>query len=101
MRQEAQDRERAHRFAGPRFSHESQRAAALDAEGNAVDRAKIPPLVAEGHRKIADFEQARRHLRHPIVLRGSTASRTASPIKTSSDSITAMTIKPDNPSQGA
>src|SRR5947209_7553832 len=42
-------------------------------------------------------------LHHPRsnVLRGSKASRTASPVKTKSDSMVAITMKPVSPSQGA
>src|SRR5258707_14997896 len=56
------------------------------------------------HRQIADLEQRLVdgiHAVHLNVLRGSNASRTASPMKISSDSMMATVKKPVKPSHGA
>ena len=55
--------------------------------------------LGEGDGEVADGEEG--SSAHLNVFRGSKASRTASPTKISSDSISEMTTKPVRPSQGA
>src|SRR5262249_42806119 len=78
--------------------------ATLDLERDAVDRDRDLALLAEGHREIANAEQRLVdgvHGPHTNVLRGSKASRTASPMKIRSDSMMATEKKPAKPSHGA
>src|SRR5580692_9630321 len=66
-----------------------------------VDRERLLPAAAaaaEGDREIADGEEG---FGHAYVFRGSNASRTASPTKINSDSISATVKKPVRPSHGA
>src|SRR5215471_19029554 len=61
-------------------------------------------LLVKGHGKFADIEQrlvGGVHQAHANVLRGSKASRTASPMKIRSDSMIATEKKPAKPSHGA
>ena len=71
------------------------------AERHVFDRLERAALDLEADRQVVDLEQAHRGTLSGSVLRGSKASRTASPMNTSSDSITAITTKPVIPSQGA
>ena len=76
----------------------------LDLERDAIDRERLALALAEGDGQILDLEQlfvGRIHRAHPKVLRGSKASRTASPMKISSESMVATVMKPEMPSQGA
>ena len=95
--QQLQDRQRGHRLARAALADDGQRAAAVEREGSVADGVECPLAGAEGHAQILDLEQG--HQRK--VLRGSNASRTASPANTRSESITASTMKPEMPSQGA
>jgi hypothetical protein len=97
-------RERGDRFARARFADQRDGLAAADVERNAVDRGEFARAVVERHREDADVEQRRSgrvHRRHPNVLRGSKASRTASPTKISSESMMPTVKKPVKPSHGA
>src|SRR5450830_644987 len=78
--------------------HHRQRGDRLAGTGLADQRHRR--ALAEGEREIANREQCFGRA-HRKVFRGSKASRTASPMKISSDSITAMLKKPVNPSHGA
>ena len=91
-RQQLKQRQRRQRLAGPALPNERQGLAAFEGEGNAVhDSAR-----SEGNGEIRDFEQA-----HVGILRGSKASRTASPTKISSTSTPPSTTKAVKPSHGA
>src|SRR5437899_1932699 len=63
-----------------------------------VDGKEGLAALPEGDREIADVEKRRAHWK---VLRGSSESRTASPMKTRSDSMMETTKKPVKPSHGA
>src|SRR5690606_31669938 len=71
-----------------------------DIERDAADGLDRPFPLAEVDVQVANREQ-RIHGHHPKVLRGSSASRTASPMKTSRLSISEITAKPESPSHGA
>src|ERR1700737_5018617 len=78
--------------------------ALLELERNAVDGENLPRALTECDGKIADGEKRLIHgvqINHPNVLRGSNASRTASPMKISSESMNARVKNPVSPSQGA
>src|SRR3984957_17065146 len=65
-----------------------------------VDRERLlAAAAAEGDGQTADGEQG--FDGHVYVFRGSNASRTASPMKINSDSISATVKKPVSPSHGA
>src|SRR5580658_11346966 len=70
-----------------------------------IDRDGVAARLVKRHRQIADIEQGLvdgvHGLAHLNVLRGSKASRTASPMKISSDSMIATAKKPVKPSHGA
>src|SRR5665213_2684653 len=95
--QQLEDRQRRHRFAGARFADHRQRLALVQIERHALDRLDDRAARPEIDRQIAQLEQ--RH--QPPPLRGSKASRTASPTKISRLSITARTKNAVNPSHGA
>src|SRR5262245_20844238 len=102
IRQQLQDRERADRFARAGLADQRHALPALDRERDMVDGKRL----AECDREVADIEQGLVdgvHASHPFwnVLRGSKASRTASPMKIRSDSMIATAKKPVKPSQGA
>src|SRR5690348_5543825 len=102
--QELQDRQRTDRFAGAGFPDQRDAFAALDLEGYMIDGKRGAALLMEGDREIADGEQRLVdgiHAAHLNVLRGSKASRTASPMKIKSDSMIATEKKPVKPSHGA
>src|SRR5262249_6956963 len=79
--------------------------APLDLERDAIDRKRAAALTMEGHREITNGKQRLVDGVHgdPYVnvLRGSNASRTASPMKIKSESMIATEKKPAKPSQGA
>src|SRR3982074_484756 len=69
-----------------------------------IDRDRGAAGLMKRHRQVADVEQrlvAGIHAAHLKVLRGSNASRTASPMKISSDSMMATAKNPVKPSHGA
>src|SRR5262245_17586539 len=104
VRQELEHGERGHGFAGAGFADQRHRLALLNLEGDAVDRQRLVLALPEGDGELVDLEQVvvgRFHRVHPKVLRGSKASRTASPMKIRSESIVATVRKPEMPSQGA
>src|SRR5579862_1455545 len=86
-------------FAGAGFADQRHALAFGDVEGDAVDRERFAPAGAKGDGKIADAEAE--IAAHANVFRGSNASRTASPMKINSDSISATVKKPVRPSHGA
>src|SRR5277367_1262988 len=101
IRHELEDRQRGDRFTGTGLPDQRQRLALGDIERDMVDRERLLPAAAaaaEGDGEIADGEE---RLGHAYVFRGSNASRTASPMKISSDSISATVKKPVRPSHGA
>src|SRR5690606_16686071 len=67
-------------------------------EGNVVNGNARPAALRECDGQIANGEKGLRHLN---VFLGSKASRTASPMKISSDSMMERLRKPEMPSQGA
>src|SRR5690606_15865467 len=74
----------------------------LHVEGNAVHREDVPSALAEGDGEVAYGEKRQsRGVHQAKVFLGSKASRTASPMKISSDSMMATEKKPVSPSQGA
>src|SRR6185312_4949236 len=75
-----------------------------DLERHTVDRQHFSRALAERDRKIANRKQllgGAVHRGHLNVLRGSKASRTASPMKINSDSMIAKEKNPVRPSHGA
>src|SRR5690606_22805898 len=98
-----QHRERRHRLAGTGFAGQRHRLPLANVEGYAVDRQDLLLALPELDRQVADGEKgARVHsVPHWQVLRGSKASRVASPMKMSRDSISEMLANPVRPSQGA
>src|SRR6516162_5907620 len=102
--QELHDRQRGHRLAGARLADQRQSLAAPDVERDPVDRKRLALALTERDRQVLDLEQQRSrgiHDGHRKVLRGSKASRTASPMKINSDSMVATVRKAVMPSQGA
>src|SRR5690606_2695305 len=101
--QELEHRKRGDGFARSRFAHKRHGFALGDVEGNMIDRNTLLAILAKGNGKIADRKQdfVVHRSAHWNAFRGSNASRVASPIKISSDSISEMTTKPVMPSHGA
>src|SRR5918996_97661 len=97
--QQLQDRQRCDRLARARFAHYRQGLAALDLEADVAHGAHGIVAGAEIDREVLDLEQGR--LAHTSTLRGLKASRTASPMKTSRDSMRAMMKNAVSASQGA
>src|SRR5437899_1776513 len=102
VRQQLQDRQCTDGFSGAGLTDQRHAFAAPDGKRDMVDRER----VAERHREVADIEQGLVdgvHAQHPYlnVLRGSKASRAASPMKIKSDSMIATEKKPVKPSHGA
>src|SRR5258708_39535867 len=103
IRQELQYLVRGHRLAGARLADQRHRFALAQVERDAIDRERVAPALAEGDGEVLDLEQflvGGVHRVHIKVFRGSKASRTASPMKIKSDSMTASVRKPENPSHG-
>src|SRR5580698_8563058 len=100
LRQEAYDRLRGDGLARTGFANKGQRATFFKPKRDSIDdRATLAPL-REGDRKLA-YVKERLGLAHKNVFRGSKASRTASPMKMRSESISAVTAKAESPIQGA
>ncbi len=78
----------------PRSSVKETPATAGAAAGSGLNETVRPWTSRRGASGMEGFH-------HCSVFLGSKASRTASPMKTSSDSMSAMTKKPVRPSQGA
>ena len=86
--QQAHDRQRRHRLARAGFADERQRLALVERERDAVDRrASLRRLARRRSRDRGRRGAARVGASSRYVFRGSKASRTASPMKTSSDSM--------------
>ena len=92
--QELEDRQRGDRFAGAGFADQRHSLALADVERDAIDRERLPRACAESDGEIADGEEGGGHRN---VFLGSKASRTASPTKIRSDSISATVKKPVEP----
>src|SRR5215468_513677 len=104
VRQKLQHRQRRDRLARARFTHQRDGLPLLDLERDAIDRERLALALPERDRKVLDLEQVIVrcfHRAHPNVLRGSKASRTASPMKIKSESMVATVKKPQMPSHGA
>src|SRR5258706_10163976 len=104
IRQQLQDRQRADRFSRTRLSDQRHALTTLDLKGNMIDRGRDAAGLMKRHRQIADVEQGLVggvHAAYLNVLRGSNASRTASPMKINSDNRMATAKKPVKPSHGA
>src|ERR1700757_4321852 len=105
--QQLEDRQRGGRLAPDGFADQRHGLALADVERGAIDRDHVAAAGAERNREIADGEEGvSGHLlsvqaRSANVFRGSKASRTASPMKISSDSMIATAKKPVRPSHGA
>src|SRR5579862_1658954 len=124
--EQLQDRQRRHGFARAALADQRQRFAAVEGKGNAFDRfdRRRAAPAGESHAKVADLEEAHpagSHLlplrpwgrrgatcvdagfpsAHGVTLRGSKASRTASPMKINRLSMIASTRKAVMPSHGA
>ena len=96
--QQLQDRQGRDRLARSRLADQCQRLALVDGEGHLVDCKRHTLALPEGDREILHLEKLATHAK---VFRGSSESRTASPMKTRRDSMTDTTKKPVRPSQGA
>ena len=99
--QQLQEREGGNRLARAALAHERHGLALLDLERDRAHRLERTAFDLEVDREVVDFDQAHGAPAQRKVLRGSKASRTASPMNTNSESITAITTKPLMPSQGA
>src|SRR6516164_11855587 len=102
--QQFHDRQCGGRLAGAGLADQRERLALADVEGDPVDCQHLTVAMAERHRQIANRKQRRCrrvHGAHLKVLRGSNASRTASPMKIRSDIMMAMVKNPEIPSHGA
>src|ERR1700733_8954321 len=82
------------------LADERQRAALFKPKGDAIDNRAPLAALREGDRELTYIEKPR-SLAHRNVFRGSNASRTASPIKMRSESMSAVTAKAESPIQGA
>src|SRR5580704_747066 len=96
--QELHDRQCGHRLARAAFADQGEGLAAVEVERDALHRMhrRRAAPAGEGDAEVAGFEQA-----HPITLRGSNASRTASPTKVKRLSMIASTANEVMPSHGA
>src|SRR5664280_1917258 len=101
IRQQLHHRQRGDRFAGAALADQRHRLALADVKRHAVDRQHLARALAEGDREIADRQKFFRRRAHRNVFLGSKASRTASPMKINSDSMTAIEKNPVRPSHGA
>src|SRR4051794_27542517 len=102
IRQELHHGQRGHGFARARFADQRDRLALLHVERNTIDRKDLPLALTKGDRQIANGEERLgRRVHYPNVFRGSNASRTASPMKISRESMKATVMKPQRPSHGA
>src|SRR5690606_32950276 len=102
VRQQLQDGHGGDGFAGTAFPHQRQGLALVEREADALDRLYGALAAAEADREILHFQQRCTHgLASWKVLRGSKASRAASPMKISRLSITASTVNEAMPSHGA
>src|SRR5215469_3779129 len=104
--QELEDRQGGDRFAGSGFADQRHAFAFDDVERDVVDRQRLAAAGAECDREVLDRQAeilvgGLARVTHANVFRGSKASRTASPTKIRSDSISATVKKPVKPSQGA
>ncbi len=112
--QQLQDRHGRRRLARTGLADQRHGLALADGKGDGLHRLHDPPFRAETDAEVLHVQQAPHRLRvgggrpgpqlgldHQKVFRGSKASRTASPMKMSSDSIRAMTANPVAASQGA
>src|SRR5580658_6496573 len=97
--QQFNDRKRGDRFARPRFADQRYSFALADLERHTIDGKRFAPTLGESDGQIADREEG--FGAHANVFRESKASRTASPMKISSESMIATEKKPVSPSQGA
>ena len=101
--QKLEDGERRHRLARARFADQRQGLAARQIKRDAVDRGDDVALAdVESDRQIANTEQGFfSHETYRKILRGSNASRTASPMNTTRMRSAPVTAKAVMPSQGA
>ena len=98
IRQQLHHRQCRDRLAGAALADQRHRLAFADVERHVIDRQHFARALPEGDGEIADGEK---RLGHRNVFRGSKASRTASPMKISSESMMAIEKNPVNPSHGA
>src|SRR5215510_5336996 len=92
VRQELQHRQRRDRLARARFADQRDGFTLFDLERDVIDRERLALTLPEHDGEILDLEQlvvGCLHHAHPNVLRGSKASRTASPMKIKSESMVA------------
>src|SRR5690606_957476 len=89
------------RLARAALAHQSHGLPLVDGHRHVVDGANLARGRVEVHRQVGDLEQAFRRLVHRMFLRGSKASRTASPMKINRLSMAPMTKNPVRPSHGA
>src|ERR1700688_661013 len=99
--QQFHHRQRGDRLAGAGLANQRQCFAFGDVERHAVDRQHLALAGAEGDREIAHGQKFFARRAHRNVFRGSKASRTASPTKINSESISAMLKNPVRPNHGA
>src|SRR6185436_9505916 len=98
--QQLHHRQGGDRFAGSGFTDKRDRLPFADVERYTIDGQRLARAAPEGDRQVADRQQrlVRVHLK---VFLGSNASRTASPMKISNESMIAMLKNPVSPSHGA
>ena len=99
--QQLEDGECGHGFAGSGFAHQRDSLAVFNAKRHAAHGLNCMVFELKMHAQILHFEQAHASPGCDMVLRTSNASRTASPMNTSSDNMIASTKNPDRPSHGA
>ena len=101
FRNEPQDGLGGHRLSRPALADEGERLVRLEREVHAVDDLADLPAPPEADAEAADGEQgAAADCAHQTALRGSKASRTASPTKTRRLRVPARTTKADDPQPG-
>ena len=99
--QQLEDGQGAHRLAGAALADQGQGLALVQLEGHLADGGQLAGRGGEGDGEISHPQERARVRAHATVFRGSKASRTASPTKTSRLSITARMRKPVMPIHGA
>jgi hypothetical protein len=85
---EVEQRERGGGLAAARLAHEAEHLAAVELEGEPVDRAELPLRRGEAHGELLDGEERPAAAAHGAD-RGSRASRRPSPMKFSASSVAA------------
>src|SRR4029079_5551027 len=98
--QQLHHRQGSRRFSRSGFADKRDRFPFADIKRDPIDGQKLAGAAPEGDRQVADGQQGLVRAHRKVFL-GSNASRTASPMKISSESMIAMLKNPVSPSHGA